>query len=159
MKKLNYYPCGKRFLVRKSGEVEECSNGIASWGCAHSGDIENLTNDSQPYQTVHILDGNEATFYFVISQNENERSDTEAPILSIFVNGVLKGTYTQDNVGSNESTTNGSFGEDYQKSYFLKVACDEHCQCSFERSSIPSCDIHANLSFPDDPGVYGYHND
>ena len=138
-----------RFLVRKSGEIEECDNRIASWGCAHT---KPSTLDSGPYETAHILDANEGTFYFFIYQNEDQKIEYQQiqASLSVYINDVLSGSYVQEDESN---------ADDSSRSYFLKIVCDGQCHCTLERSSIPSCDIHADLSFPDDPGVYGYHND
>lgn len=125
--------------VSKKGEIDECVDGITSWGCMHSGKAS-IINGLTASENVHIINGKDGKFNLMTSHDQLTVDDTFLPsTITISVNDKDISQIVHD--------TNVDLA--------ITLDCDSYCNCIVEEKT--ACALHAELNFPDKPEYVGYH--
>ena len=146
------YVCYCSMVVTKENEDKACDGGITDWGCMHSGTagVSKSPTGEGDYSTsesIQIIQGADGIFTFQIQQTSDGLNDSGSGVvqssLAIEVNGESKASYRHTAYDQND--------------LIVSVKCDGFCNCIIEKEE--ACSLLAELKYPDDLEIHGYHKD
>jgi len=158
-------------IVQKAGKQLMCDyySRTPAWGCVHGGDAFVFKTEDEferGNEDVIIEDASDGSFRFKLSHYfTDEENNPDFPLdhtllgqMSIWVNDKKKRKYSHpDNSMTDTHLGTGEENPLFMGTTYVDVGCNSRCQCSMTQYN-PTCEIRAELSFPDfATAYYGYN--